>query len=144
MFAHILIASDGSELAEKAVAQGLELAKQLDAKVLVATVTDPWTEVAGSLPTQSLIKAYEKAENTNAGRITSAICESARKKGVSCASSHVWGKRPADGIIDAAKTNNCDLIIMASHGRRGLERLLLGSVAHEVLVRSTIPVLVCR
>ena len=144
MFTHILIASDGSELADKAVAQGLELAKQLSARVLVATVIDPWTEVSVSLPTQSAIEAYEKAETANAGRITSAICETAKKKGISCTSSTVWGKRPAEGIIDAAETNNCDLIVMSSHGRRGFERLLLGSVAHEVLVRSTIPVLICR
>ena len=144
MFTHILITSDGSELAEKAAAQGLELARQLNARVLVATVTDPWAEFGGSLPSQSIVEAFERAETTNAGRITSAICESAKKKGISCASSLVWGKRPAEGIIDAAEMNNCDLIIMASHGRRGIERLLLGSVAHEVLVRSTIPVLICR
>ena len=143
MFTHILIASDGSELAEKAAAQGLELARQLNARVLVATVTDPWA-FGGSLPSQSVVEAYERAETTKAGRIMAAICESAKKKGISCASSLVWGKRPAEGIIDAAEMNNCDLIIMASHGRRGIERLLLGSVAHEVLVRSTIPVLICR
>jgi nucleotide-binding universal stress UspA family protein len=144
MFTHILIASDGSELAKKAVAQGLKLASQTNASVLAVAVTEPWTEISGSLPTPSVIEAYEQAETENAARITSAICESAKKKSVTCSPLHVWGKHSAEGIIDAAKKNNCDLIIMASHGRRGLRRFLLGSVAQEVLARSTIPVLICR
>jgi len=144
MFQHILIATDGSELAQKAVVQGLELASELKAKVLAVTVTEPWTMVGGSVPTQSVVERYEKAATENAGRITSLVSEAAKKKHVTCSALHVWGKHPAEGITEAAKKNGCDLIVMASHGRHGFGRFLLGSVATEVLVRSTIPVLICR
>ena len=144
MFTHILIATDGSEPAEKAAAQGLELASRLQAKVLAATVTEPWTEIGGSISPQSVIEAYEKANAGNAARITSLVSEAAKKKQVTCSTLHVWGKHAAEGIIEAAKKNECDLIIMASHGRRGLGRFLLGSVAMEVLTGSMISVLICR
>lgn len=144
MFKHILIATDGSELAQKAVVQGLELASGLEAKVLAATVTAPWTTMAGPVPTPAVIEMYEKAAAENAARITSSVGEAARKKNVTCSTLHVRDKHPAEGILEAAKKSGCDLIVMASHGRRGVGRVLLGSVATEVLVRSTIPVLICR
>lgn len=144
MFKHILIATDGSELGQKALAQGLELAKLLQAKALAVIVTEPWTVIAGSAPTQSVIEHYKRAVKENAGRIASSVGAAAKTRGITCPTLHVSDKRPADGILEAAKENACDLIVMASHGRRGLGRLLLGSVTTEVLARSPIPVLVCR
>jgi len=113
--------------------------------VLAATVTEPWTEIGGGSTTSpSVIQAYEEGAGESARRIAFSICEAAKTREVACSTLHVWGKHPAEGILDAARKNDCDLIVMASHGRRGLGRILLGSVAQEVLVRSPIPVLICR
>lgn len=144
MFKHILIATDASQLAETAVAQGLGVASELKAQVLAVMVTEPWMMSGGHLPPPSVIETYEKSAAENANRITSQVVEAAKKIDVACSPLHVWGKHPAEGILEAATKNGCDLIVMASHGRRGLERILLGSVATEVLVRSTISVLICR
>jgi nucleotide-binding universal stress UspA family protein len=145
MYKHILIATDGSELAGKAVASGLELARQLEAKVTAVTATEPWsTMVTGEAAALAFpIEDYEKAAAENATRILSAVAEAAKKQGVVCETVHV-NNFPAEAIIDAAKAKGCDLIVMASHGRRGIVRVLLGSQAVRVLTLSTIPVLVCR
>jgi len=81
MFKHCLIATDGSELAQKAVVQGLALAKQLNAKVLAVMVTEPWTMIPGKLPTPSVVKAYKKANAENANRITSQVVDAAQAQG---------------------------------------------------------------
>jgi nucleotide-binding universal stress UspA family protein len=72
------------------------------------------------------------------------IGEMAKSTGVDCATIHVKDRLPDEGIIAAAKDNGCDLIVVGSHGRRGLSRLLLGSVASRVVALSPVPVLVCR
>jgi nucleotide-binding universal stress UspA family protein len=105
MFKHILIATDGSQLAETAVAQGLGLASELKAKVLAVTVTEPWTMIGGSLPTPSVIETYEKSAAENADRITSQTVEAAKKIDVACSPLHVWGKHPAEGILEWMRSN---------------------------------------
>jgi nucleotide-binding universal stress UspA family protein len=144
VFKHILIATDGSELAQKAVSQGLGLASRPKARVLAVTVTEPWTMMGEPLPTPSTIKAYEKASAEDADRITSQLVEAAKENDVACSALHVADRHPAEGILEAAAKNGCDLIVMASHGRDRLGRILLGSVATEVLVRSAVPVLISR
>ena len=145
MFKHILIATDGSELAQKAVTQGLELAKGLGAQVTVINVTEPWAAVApGEVAMAFPIHEYEESVATNAARILSAVDTQAKAQGVTCATLHVKDQFPAEGIIETAGQRGCDVIVMASHGRRGLMRFLLCSQAIKVLTNSTIPVLVCR
>jgi nucleotide-binding universal stress UspA family protein len=145
MYKHILIATDGSELAEKAVKQGLELAKRLGATVTAVTVTEPWPiAVADGVMVANAIPEYEQAAAQEASRTLAALGEQARKLGVACATVHVADRYPAEGIIELAKARNCDLIVMASHGRRGLAKLLLGSQATRVLTYSTTPVLICK
>ncbi len=145
MYQHLLLATDGSELAGKAVIQGLELAKHLQAKVTVVTVTAPWPAAAyGTIPTPSLIDLYEKTSAENAAGFLSTASEAAKKTGVTCATLHVKDRYPAEGIISAAKDKACDLIVMASHGRGTLGRLLLGSEASKVLTLSPVAVLICR
>lgn len=145
MYKHLLIATDGSELATRAVAQGLALAKALAAKVTVVTVTEPWTAVvAGEMVAAFPVDEYEKGCAANAARILGAAAEMSRTAGVTCETLHVKERFPAEGIIEAAKTGGCDLIVMASHGRRGIGRLLLGSQAISVLTHSALPVLICR
>jgi nucleotide-binding universal stress UspA family protein len=87
---------------------------------------------------------YEKAMSANAAEILAKADEAAGKAGISCTTIHVKERHPAEGIIETAKARTCDLIVMASHGRRGLSRLLLGSQAYNVITHSTIPVLICR
>lgn len=145
MYKHLLIATDGSDLAEKAIAQGLALAKSLSAKVTAVHVTLPWTavavgEVAIALPPEN----YEKMCAENAGTVLAEVTAAAEKEGVPCATVHIEDRSPAEGIIHTAKDVGADLIVMSSHGRSGLARLLLGSEAGEVVARAHMPVLICR
>jgi nucleotide-binding universal stress UspA family protein len=145
MYKHILIATDGSELAGKAVAAGFALARALNAQVTAVTVTEPWTAlVSGEAMIAFPVEDYEKTANENAARILAGVSALARKADISCATVHAKDQYPADGILDTAKKSGCDLIVMASHGRRGLGRLLLGSQAVNVLTHSSLPVLICR
>ena len=145
MYKHILIATDGSELAGKAVAQGLDLAKALGAKATAVTVTEPWTAAAyGTIPTPSLIESYESASAESAARILAAVGEVANAKQVACDAVHVADRYTVEGILDTVKDKGCDLIVMASHGRRGIARMLLGSETIKVLTLGPVPVLVIR
>lgn len=145
MFKHLLIATDGSELSNKAIGQGLSLAKSLGAKVTVVTVTEPF---AASVPAEVAMvfsrEDYEKAVVSSAERILQSVSATAAANGVPCEIVHVKNQYPADGILDLAKARECDLIVMASHGRRGIPRLVLGSEANRVVTQSTVPVLICR
>jgi len=145
MYTHLLIATDGSELADKAVAHGLVLAKALGAKVTAVTVSEPWTafmigEVGASFP----VEEYERAGEANAAAVLGAVVKKAAAAGVACEQRYVKDQFPAEGILEAAKEARCDLIVMASHGRSGIQRLLLGSQANKVVTQSAVPVLICR
>jgi nucleotide-binding universal stress UspA family protein len=145
VFKHILIATDGSELAERAAWQGIELARIHGAKLTVVTVTEPWTAVVIGEAAFGFPRAdYEKSAIDTAASILPRIVEMAKSAGVQCQTVHVMDHFPDEGIIAAAKDNACDVIVMASHGRRGLARFLLGSVASRVVALSPVPVLICR
>jgi nucleotide-binding universal stress UspA family protein len=145
MFKHVLIATDGSELAERAAAQGLELAKLLGAKVTVVTATEPWVAVvAGDAALGFPSNEYDESAAKAAAQLLERIAKKAKAANIPCATMHVKDQFPAEGIIAAATENGCDLIVMASHGRRGVAKVLLGSVAGRVLVLSPVPVLICR
>jgi nucleotide-binding universal stress UspA family protein len=145
MYKHILIASDGSELAGRAVEQGLTLAKTLGAKVTAITVTEPWTAaVSGEWAVAFPVEEYEKAAAANAAKILAQVAETAARIGVPCQTVHVQDQFPAEGIVEEAKNRNCDLIVMGSHGRRGVAKFILGSQATRVLTHTTVPMLICR
>jgi nucleotide-binding universal stress UspA family protein len=148
MYQHILIATDGSELARKAETQGLALAKELKAAVIVVTVTEAWSalEMAAEARKGALhpVEDYDKHSGAYAEKILAAVSAIAKEMGVACETMHVKDHHPADGIVEAAKAKGCDLIVMASHGRRGLQKVLLGSQANKVLAFSSIPVLICK
>ena len=148
MYKHILIATDGSDLAKKAAGEGFALAKSLGAKVTAVTVTEQWSAISMAAKAQrgtsNPVEAFEQHAQAAADRILRDVAAEASSRGVTCATVHVKDREPAEGIIDAAKTSGCDLIVMASHGRRGLSRLLLGSQAARVVTASEVPVLVCR
>lgn len=145
MYKHLLIATDGSELAQKAIDQGVALAKALQAKLTAVHVTLPWTavavgEVAIALPPEN----YDKMTAESATRILGIVAEAAKTAGMDCSQVHIESNSPAEGIIHAAKEHGADLIVMSSHGRSGLARILLGSEANEVVSRANLPVLICR
>jgi nucleotide-binding universal stress UspA family protein len=145
MFKHLLIATDGSPASEKALAQGLVLAKTLAAQATVITVTEPWTEGAYAIiPTPSLIKAYEKAAAGSAASLLDSARKAAEAAGVRCQTRHITDQHPAAGIIRAAKDQGCDMIIVGSHGRGAIGRVLLGSTSLKVLTFSPVAVLVSR
>jgi nucleotide-binding universal stress UspA family protein len=145
MYRHLLIATDGSALARKAVDQGLELAKDLGAKVTVITVSEPLAAMVAARPVYpTQLQDYDQAMAAAAKSILAPICEAAQAKGVPCEGLYVKDQYPAEGIIETANARGCDLIVMASHGRRGVARILLGSQTARVLTYSSIPVLVCR
>ena len=145
MYKHILIATDGSDLAAKAVTSGIELAKRLGAKVTALTASEPWTAMMmGGDPGSAFpIIEYERMAADNAANILETVSSAAKTAGVACDAVHVTNY-PADAIIETAESKGCDLIVMASHGRRGIARVLLGSQAVNVLTHSTVPVLICR
>lgn len=145
MYAHILIATDGSDLAQRAVEQGLGLAKALASKVTVVTVTEPWTAaVSGEWAVAFPVEEYEKAASSNAEKILAVVQAAAASVGVTCDEVHIKDQYAAEGIVEEAKTRGCDLIIMASHGRRGIARVILGSQATRVLAQTTVPLLIIR
>jgi nucleotide-binding universal stress UspA family protein len=148
MYKRILIATDGSELADRAVAHGLALAKEVKAPVTLVTVTQPWSalELAheARLGHTNPIHQFEDMAAASAKMILDAAAQKAKIAGVACELVHVPGQHPAEGIIAIAEKQGCDLIVMASHGRRAVGRLLLGSQANEVLAHSKVPTLIVR
>ncbi|HJZ32284.1 MAG TPA: universal stress protein [Hyphomicrobiaceae bacterium] len=144
MFKHILIATDGSEVATKAVTGGLTLAKNLAARVVVMTASEPFPAmVSAETIAANFPEEYEKASAASAARILGEVREEALTMGVECETLHVTNF-VAEAIIQTAKAKACDLIVMGSHGRRGIARLLLGSQATKVVTLSPVPVLIYR
>jgi len=148
MYKHILIATDGSELASRALAHGLALAKELKASVTVVTVTPLWSAFemaheAGRVNPDPMHR-FEDMAAASAKVILDDAAQKAKVAGVTCELVHVPDQHPAEGIIALAKKKSCDLIVMGSHGRRTIGRLLLGSQANEVLAHSKVPALIVR
>lgn len=148
MYRHILIATDGSELAGKGLSHGLGLAKAIGAAVTVATVTDLWSPLAMAHEAirgrNHPAEDYEAVMSAAAARILDAARERAAAQGIDARTVHVADRHPGEGIVETAASLDCDLIVMSSHGRRGARRLMLGSQTAEVVTHTTIPVLVIR
>lgn len=148
MYKHLLIATDGSELAGRGVEQGLTLANQLGAKVTILSVTQPLgpdvVEAAKTGGVGDPVSLYEQKMDERVAEICKPIEARARELGVDLEVVRETDDSPAEAIVRTAKLNHCDLIVMSSHGRRGLSKVLLGSQTSEVLIHTTIPVLVIR
>ena len=148
MYKHILIATDGSELATRALEHGLAVANHANAQVTIVTVTEPWSlfdvthQARQGRPDP--IGHFEELATASAKRILDNAAQHANAQGVTYKLVHVKDEHPAAGIVAVAKNTGCDLIVMASHGRRGVSRLLLGSQAYEVLAHTTVPTLIVR
>ncbi len=147
MYKNILIASDGSRLSDKAVASGLSLAALCGAKVVALKVVPryPRNYFDGGLPIdRTSITRIEKEWTENAHAVLAKIRDRGTDEGVMVKTVVVKSDLVAEAVIAAADKHGCDLIVMASHGRRGVKRLLLGSETLNVLTHSEIPVLVLR
>jgi nucleotide-binding universal stress UspA family protein len=147
MYRHILIPSDGSELAEKAVEAGIEFARKINARVTGFTAVPEYrTPSETELMAKHVISLaeYEDQAKRNAERILERIAARARAAGVEYDADFVQSDHPYEAIVRAAEAHGCDLIFMASHGRRGLSALVHGSETRGVLTHSTIPTLVYR
>ena len=148
MYTNILLSTDGSDVARKGVEHGVALAKAVNAKATVITVTEPLPvdygsgHASGWIPTKAEIESFDAACNEGAGKVLDEVRAMAEQIGISAELLHVPNAHPATAIIETAKSKGCDLIVMASHGRRGLRKLLLGSQTSEVLVDGSVPVLV--
>jgi nucleotide-binding universal stress UspA family protein len=146
MYERILICTDGSELSQKAEHAGILLAAALDAEIIAYTVAPQyphWNFEAGEAMTPAETDRFENERSQAAQSIVNAVQEEAHKRDVKTVA--VTGRGAvAASIIQAAKKYHCDLIVMASHGRKGVQRVLLGSETMDVLTHSHIPVLVLR
>ncbi|RUL79091.1 universal stress protein [Dyella choica] len=145
MFRRILLPIDGSELSLRAFGVGLELAKSIGAKMVVMHVVPPYNAVA--YMSEFLAAAelgYSQQAVESASRYLSEAKGKAKEAGVACECHYMFGEHPHEAILDAITEHHCDLIVMATHGWHGMNRLLLGSETQKVLTSSSVPVLVCR
>ena len=145
MYSHLLLPTDGSALSDEALESGLELARTLNARVTILTVVEPfYVYTASEDHLGETREQYQKHAREAARGILEAARQRAEELGVQAQVKLVGSEHPDQAIIDAVGELGCDLVAMASHGRRGVNALLLGSVTQEVLTRSTAPVLVFR
>jgi nucleotide-binding universal stress UspA family protein len=145
MFKQILLPTDGSDLSERAVLAGVCFAKELGAQVVGLTATPEFhTFTLNAEMLEDTEEEFKGATEKRAQQYLSVISDAARTANVPCVLVPVVSDNPYEAILQTAKERSCDLIIMASHGRRGIKGVLLGSETQKVLVHSTIPVLVYR
>lgn len=147
MFKHILLPTDGSKLSSKAVKLGIDYAKKSKARVTAVHVIPEFKLMVDdgiTMLSPGLRKRLEDQGRERAQKMLEDIARQARTRGVRCTTLCVSSDMPYQQIISVARSKKCDLILMASHGRRGLSSLLLGSETAKVLLHSKIPVLVVR
>lgn len=144
MYKRILVPTDGSEITAKAVETAIGLAKLTGAEMLVIGVKEPFPYSAISemqpVPPQEFYNVQERIASSR----VKATLDAAKAAGVACKGHTVEALHPWEAILDHAKEKQCDLIVMASHGRRGVQALLIGSETQKVLTHGTLPVLVVR
>jgi nucleotide-binding universal stress UspA family protein len=145
MYKRILIPTDGSEASQRAILAAVDFARDMGAEVVGLTVTPEFKLLsADSQMLEDTPEQYAGRSDALARRILAAVEDAARDAGVACRTEHAIDDDPWAAIVATAERLDCDLIAMASHGRRGLKGLLLGSETQKVLVHSTVPVLVHR
>jgi nucleotide-binding universal stress UspA family protein len=145
MYKHIMIPTDGSELSENAILKGVALAKSMNAKVTGITISATFRAIAVEpMMVTDTPGQYKKDCEALAAKYLAVIEKAAKTAGVQYEGTHVFDDQPHEAIIGTAASKGCDLIVMASHGRRGMKALVLGSETTKVLTHSKIPVLVLR
>jgi len=144
MFKKILLPTDGSELSFKAIQGGIEFAKSLKAGVVGMTVVEPYSYSNLSEYRPESLDDYEQRMMKMAADRLGKVADAAKRASVPIETVTTQSFSPYEAIIETAKDKGCDVIFMASHGRRGLSAVLLGSETQKVLTHSTIPVMVYR
>ena len=148
MFKHILLPTDGSDLSDKGVKQTIKMAKTLGAQITAVHVVHsyhPPREEGYLMPEVAMLREkFETAAQEHANEVLQPVKQAADRVGVKCDTVVASGDLPYQAIIKQAKASRCDLIMLASHGRKGMQRLLHGSETANLLTHSKIPVLVLR
>lgn len=144
MFKKILLPSDGSAQAHKAAETAVDLAKSQGAEIVGVYVVDPYPFIGVGDTSALALEAYMTEAQTAAAHSLNFIRSLCEEKGVSFGGATIERSTAYEGILETAKAEGCDLIVMGSHGRKGLQALILGSVAQKVLTHATIPVLVVK
>jgi nucleotide-binding universal stress UspA family protein len=144
MYKRILVPTDGSEITGKAIVTAIGLAKLTGASVETIAVKEPFPYSAISEMQPTPPQEFYDAQERIAAQRVQAIVRSCKDAGVACNGVTVEALHPWEAILEQAKRTGCDLIVMASHGRRGMSAVLLGSETHRVLTHSTLPVMVVR
>ncbi len=149
MYSHILIPTDGSALAERAVSKGVELAAALGARVTILTVVEPFQIVSYAMAgeaeqIEAISRSYEMQASAYAAALLEAAAAKASAAGVAVDTLKAESDHPSEAIVRVAADRGADLIVMASNGRRGVAALMLGSQTQKVLTHTKIPVLVLR
>ena len=145
MFKHILIPTDGTDLSRKAVIYGVQLAKTVGARVTAITVSEPYHVASMDAVLVAETPDEHEAQTARvAERALEQVRMAAEAAGVGVETVREVHDQPYRAIIDCARARGCDLVVMASHGRRGVAALLVGSETTKVLTHSTVPVLVYR
>ena len=144
MFKRILVPTDGSDLSNKAIAAAIDLAKTLKAAVVGMTTLEPYSYSNLSEYRPETLDDYESRMDQVGAERLAKLADAAAQAGVPVETLTVKSFSPYEAIIDTANGKGCDLIVMASHGRRGLNAVLLGSETQKVLTHSNVPVMVYR
>ena len=147
MYKNLLVATDGSKLSSKAIAHAVGLAKALGAKLtgFYAAPDYPMPAYADGVVFEPLSrKEYSKLAAEDADKVLAEVVTKAKASAVAFTTTYSIAAAPWEAILDAAKKNKCDAIVMASHGRRGLSALLIGSETQKVLTHSKLPVIIVR
>jgi nucleotide-binding universal stress UspA family protein len=145
MFKHILIPTDGSDLSNIAASSGVQFAQEIGARITGLTVTTPYHYVtANTMQVVQMQEQFEREMQHMTQRNLQFLQREAELRGVPCDALSAISDHPYEEIVRMAEQQRCDVIFMASHGRRGLRALLMGSETHKVLTHTKIPVLVYR
>ena len=147
MFTRIMLATDGSKLSQKAVKNAIDMASKFNAELVAVKVIPRYVQTyfEGSFTVADIdVKSIEAQWAAGAQQVLDKIATSATAKGVSVKTSVIKSDDISEGLVKAANKMKVDLIVMASHGRKGIKRLLLGSETQNVLTHSEVPVLVLR
>jgi nucleotide-binding universal stress UspA family protein len=145
MYKHILVPTDGTPQSRKAIAGAVQLAKATGAKIVGLFAAPPATPIVyrHNLPVGFTTPVeHQKLIEESAERYLDVIKQAAKKAGVPCETITVTSDYPADTILKTAKKKKCDLIVMATHGRRGISGAIMGSETQRVVTHAEIPVLV--
>ena len=145
MFKHLLLPTDGSEASQATLLEGVRLAKELNARITgISVVPEFHVLTFNTMMIEDTREVFIAESRSQALKYLAVLNQAANESGVPCETEVVLGDHPYEAILRACESKGCDLIVMASHGRRGVQALLVGSETQKVLTHSKVPVLVYR